>query len=142
MESVKIKERKMALSKAKTKFEVAVNKAVGNKIKFARENYYIDVKEIVDGEFRGTYKPVKRLVTQSKLAKSIGVTFQQIQKYEKGNNAVSLSKLLLMCAFFKKPLDYFLHEATELLRQDTSLTNNPIAPSLKEFGNNTSSKCH
>lgn len=132
----------MALSKAKTKFEVAVNKAVGNKIKFARENYYIDVKEIVDGEFRGTYKPVKRLVTQSKLAKSIGVTFQQIQKYEKGNNAVSLSKLLLMCAFFKKPLDYFLHEATELLRQDTSLTNNPIAPSLKEFGNNTSSKCH
>ena len=132
----------MALSKAKTKFEVAVNKAVGNKIKFARENYYIHVKEIVDGEFRGTYKPVKRLVTQSKLAKSIGVTFQQIQKYEKGNNAVSLSKLLLMCAFFKKPLDYFLHEATELLRQDTSLTNNPIAPSLKEFGNNTSSKCH
>ena len=142
MESVKIKERKMALSKAKTKFEVAVNKAVGNKIKFARENYYIHVKEIVDGEFKGTYKPVKRLVTQSKLAKSIGVTFQQIQKYEKGNNAVSLSKLLLMCAFFKKPLAYFLHEATELLRQDTSLTNNPIAPSLKEFGDNTSSKCH
>ena len=60
MESVKIKERKMALSKAKTKFEVAVNKAVGNKIKFARENYYIHVKEIVDGEFKGTYKPVKR----------------------------------------------------------------------------------
>ena len=63
-------------------------------------------------------------------------------KYEKGKNSVSIDKLLMICAFFKKPLAYFLHEATELLRQDTSLTNNPIAPSLKEFGINIKSKCH
>lgn len=32
-------------------------------------------------------------VSQEKLAESIGVTFQQVQKYEKGSNRVSASKL-------------------------------------------------
>ena len=74
----------MALSKSKTDFEVEIAKAVGKKIKYCRENYYRPVKEIVDGEFKGTYKPVKMLITQSRLAKFLGVSFQQIQKFEKG----------------------------------------------------------
>lgn len=35
-------------------------------------------------------------VTQSSLARSIGVTFQQVQKYEKGVNRVSGSRLLML----------------------------------------------
>lgn len=142
MESAKIKERKMSNNNTKSDFQILVSKCIGKKIKEARLDYEVLV-DYFDKETQMVLKkPIKKLCTQTKLAKNIGVTFQQVQKYEKGKNLVSTDKLLLICAFFKKPLAYFLHEAIELMRQDTSLTNNPIAPSLNEFGDNTSSKCH
>ena len=50
----------------------------------------------------------------------------------------------MIAAFFQKPITYFLEDINleELLGQDTSPNNNPIAPSLKEFGMNIKSKCH
>ena len=53
----------------------------------------------------------KKLITQTKLAKSIGVTFQQIQKYEKGYNGLSAIKLLKICNFFNKPIEFFVADA-------------------------------
>ncbi len=38
------------------------------------------------------FKRLEKKLTQSKVAQWINVTFQQIQKYEKGNNAISLWK--------------------------------------------------
>ncbi len=38
-----------------------------------------------------------RGISQSALAKEIDVTFQQVQKYEKGTNRISLSKLVHIC---------------------------------------------
>ena len=98
-------------SNCKTDEDTILNKAIGKKIKETRNNYFIFKKEIVDGEFRGTYKPVKKLITQTKLAKSIGVTFQQIQKYEKGYNGLSAIKLLKICNFFNKPIEFFVADA-------------------------------
>ena len=49
--------------------------------------------------YRLTYKnPDKKTpgITQTKLAKQVNVTFQQIQKYEKGANGVSSYRLLLI----------------------------------------------
>ena len=40
--------------------------------------------------------------TQTDLSKAADVTFQQIQKYENGVNAVPLYKLLLLTRFFNK----------------------------------------
>tara|TARA_R100000234_G_scaffold113889_1_gene88660 strand:- start:471 stop:932 length:462 start_codon:yes stop_codon:yes gene_type:complete len=100
-------------SKIKTDQDIILNKAIGKRIKAARENYYIYVKEIVDGEFKGTYKPVKKLITQTRLAKAVDVTFQQIQKYEKGTNGLSAIKLLKISNFFNKPLDYFISDAMQ-----------------------------
>ena len=37
-------------------------------------------------------------VTQTKLAESLGLTFQQVQKYEKGSNRVSASMLVKIAA--------------------------------------------
>ena len=34
-------------------------------------------------------------MTKSKVAQYIGVTFQQIQKYEKGTNALSITKFVI-----------------------------------------------
>jgi transcriptional regulator with XRE-family HTH domain len=40
-------------------------------------------------------------LTQTKVAKAINVTFQQIQKYEKGINGVSFSKIITAGKLFK-----------------------------------------
>ena len=96
----------------------------------ARLNHEIFVKHF-DRETKNVWKrPIKKLCTQTKLAKQIGVTFQQIQKYEKGQNGISSTKLLKISRYFKKPLDYFTSGANELLGQDVPPNNNPTAPSI------------
>ena len=46
-------------------------------------------------------------LTQTKVAKAINVTFQQIQKYEKGTNGVSSIRLLQLSNYLKVPINYF-----------------------------------
>ncbi len=46
-------------------------------------------------------------VSQQKLAEQLGVTYQQVQKYEGGTNRVSTSFLLRVAQMFGVPLDYF-----------------------------------
>ena len=46
-------------------------------------------------------------MTQSDLAKVIGLTFQQLQKYEKGTNRVSATTLQKLAATMKVPITYF-----------------------------------
>ena len=54
-------------------------------------------------------------LTQTKVAKAINVTFQQIQKYEKGTNGVSSIRLLQLANFLKVPVNYFFEDFTEYL---------------------------
>jgi len=49
-------------------------------------------------------------LTQTKVAQAINVTFQQIQKYEKGTNGVSSSRLMQLTRFLKVPITYFYEE--------------------------------
>lgn len=44
---------------------------------------------------------------QSDLGRALGLTFQQIQKYEKGANRISASKLWDIARFFKVDIGYF-----------------------------------
>ncbi len=46
-------------------------------------------------------------VSQEKLAEALGLTFQQVQKYERGANRVSASKLYEIAAALKTPIAYF-----------------------------------
>ena len=54
-------------------------------------------------------------LTQTKVAKAINVTFQQIQKYEKGTNVVSSIRLLQLSNYLKVPIDYFFEDFSEYL---------------------------
>ena len=47
---------------------------------------------------------VSRGLTQDHLAKMIGISFQQVQKYEKGINRVTTSCLLTICARLGVPV--------------------------------------
>ena len=49
-------------------------------------------------------------LTQTKVAKAINVTFQQIQKYEKGTNGVSSIRLLQLSNYLKVPITYFYED--------------------------------
>ena len=46
-------------------------------------------------------------VSQERLAEALGLTFQQVQKYERGANRISASKLYEIARFLSAPIAYF-----------------------------------
>ena len=59
-------------------------------------------------------------LTQTKVAKAINVTFQQIQKYEKGTNGVSSNRLMQLSQFLKVPIIYFFEDFKNFMAVNTS----------------------
>jgi transcriptional regulator with XRE-family HTH domain len=49
-------------------------------------------------------------MSQEQLGKAIGLTFQQIQKYEHGTNRVSASRLYDMAEALDVPISYFFED--------------------------------
>ncbi len=49
-------------------------------------------------------------LSQTAIAEELGVTFQQVQKYEKGRNRISSSRLLQISHFLRVPVSYFFIE--------------------------------
>jgi len=49
-------------------------------------------------------------LSQDNLAKLIGLTFQQVQKYERGTNRISVSRLIDIAKALKVPVNYFFAE--------------------------------
>lgn len=52
-------------------------------------------------------------ITQAKLAAAMGVSFQQIQKYEKGINCVCVSRLWELSRILRVPFTYFFADVIE-----------------------------
>ena len=77
----------------------------------------------MDGNFNrhlGTKLRMRRLalgLTQSKVAQAINVTFQQIQKYEKGTNGISSLRLMQLASFLKVSVMYFFDDYSSSLHQ-------------------------
>jgi len=69
----------------------------------------------IDVEVGSKIKAQRRLrgMSQDTLAASLGVTFQQIQKYEKGTNRVSSSRLPVIAKTFGVPPSYFFPDADD-----------------------------
>lgn len=53
-------------------------------------------------------------MSQEKLADSIGLTFQQVQKYEKGRNRIGASRLVQIANALKAPVSLFFEGAPDL----------------------------
>jgi len=49
-------------------------------------------------------------LTQTKVAQAINVTFQQIQKYEKGTNGISSLRIMQLSNFLKVPIVFFFED--------------------------------
>jgi len=64
----------------------------------------------------GSKLRIRRLalgLTQTKVAQAINVTFQQIQKYEKGTNGISSLRIMQLSKFLKVPVIYFFEGFAE-----------------------------
>ena len=65
-------------------------------------------------------------MSQEKLGESLGITFQQIQKYEKGTNRVGASRLQAIASILEVPVAFFFEDApgtgNEGLAEDSSAT--------------------
>ncbi|MBQ8661542.1 MAG: helix-turn-helix transcriptional regulator [Alphaproteobacteria bacterium] len=55
----------------------------------------------------------KRKISQTALGRYLGVSFQQIQKYENGTNRLSVSRAVDICAMFEMSLYDFLAQLLE-----------------------------
>lgn len=55
----------------------------------------------------------RRRLTQAELAHRIGVTFQQVQKYEKGSNRIAASRLCLIAQALDVPTSTLLGQAPD-----------------------------
>lgn len=51
-----------------------------------------------------------RKYSQEKLAKALGITFQQVQKYERGTNRVGASRLYDLAQILEVPVGFFFDE--------------------------------
>lgn len=49
-------------------------------------------------------------LSQEKLAERLGITFQQVQKYEKGTNRIGASRLYQLARILEVPVSYFFPE--------------------------------
>jgi transcriptional regulator with XRE-family HTH domain len=50
-------------------------------------------------------------MSQEKLGEALGITFQQVQKYEKGTNRVGASRLQNIAAILGVPISFFFEDA-------------------------------
>lgn len=60
-------------------------------------------------------------MSQEKLGEHLGLTFQQVQKYEKGQNRVSASRLQQIATALNTPIQFFFRDEDDLAAdQDTT----------------------
>ena len=60
-------------------------------------------------------------LTQTKVAQAINVTFQQIQKYEKGTNGISSLRIMQLANFLKVPVVFFFEDFPLYQELDSNL---------------------
>ena len=60
-------------------------------------------------------------LSQEKLAEQLGITFQQVQKYEQGTNRISVSRLIYISKALGTPIDYFFKNLSLKSSQDPSM---------------------
>ncbi len=56
-------------------------------------------------------------ISQGEIGNNLGLTFQQIQKYERGMNRIASSRLLKLSKILDVPVEYFFEEMPDHVEQ-------------------------
>lgn len=82
--------------------------------------------------YRIKLKRAELSLTQEDLANAIGVSFQQIQKYESGANRIAPARMLEISRKLKVPVSYFF-SGIDCLQQNTAfLQESPVTTKNKD----------
>lgn len=68
---------------------------------------------------------ILRGISQQRLAENLGITFQQVQKYEKGTNRISASRLYHISKILNVSPGYFFEESTGIKLSSQSQSSRP-----------------
>lgn len=71
-------------------------------------------------------KRIQSGLSQESLADAVGVTFQQIQKYERGKNRIAASRLFQFAQVLGVPLVYFFEQLPTYLAEETPSFEGPV----------------
>jgi len=74
-------------------------------------------------------------MSQEKLGEMLGLTFQQVQKYEKGVNRIGAGRLFQVAQILGVPVEYFYEGATDKAMSSPYLgfAEEPSRPPVVEF---------
>lgn len=80
-------------------------------------------------------------LSQAALGRMIGVTFQQVQKYEKGSNSITAHRLVQLAQLLEVPATFFLNDIPAptaikgdiTLEYDNKLSNRETLEIIKAF---------
>lgn len=72
-------------------------------------------------------------MSQDRLGTSLGITFQQIQKYERGMNRVGASRLQLMANILDVPVSFFFDDAPSHNDNAPSALGSPKIDYINQF---------
>ena len=89
-----------------------------------------DVDRYVGMQVRSARRELK--LTQDELGQMLKITFQQVQKYERGVNRISSGKLYEIAHVLKRPLEYFYPEHTGEIDEDNVRTEDLLRSDLQK----------
>jgi transcriptional regulator with XRE-family HTH domain len=72
-------------------------------------------------------------MSQEKLGECLGLTFQQVQKYEKGVNRIGAGRLYQVAHILGVPITYFYEDVADQKSDDQVIANDHSAPPVMEF---------
>jgi transcriptional regulator with XRE-family HTH domain len=72
-------------------------------------------------------------MSQEKLGEALGITFQQIQKYEKGTNRISASRLQQVSRVLGVPVEYFYEGGPQLEGPQPGFSDSAASDYVSDF---------
>ena len=72
-------------------------------------------------------------MSQQKLGEALGLTFQQVQKYENGANRISASRLQQISETFQVPIEFFFEGGPQVPGQDGAPTGAPSPQFVSDY---------
>jgi transcriptional regulator with XRE-family HTH domain len=72
-------------------------------------------------------------MSQTNVADALGVTFQQLQKYEKGANRISASRLQHLAHVFQVPITFFFEGAPHVRGEHHTQTDAPFPQHVSNY---------
>jgi len=72
-------------------------------------------------------------ITRQDLANKLGITHQQLQKYEKGKNRITVSRFLEICKYLNVSSNYFLNEEVNEEKTNPIKSQRLMVQTMRDF---------